>query len=1372
MSKLNHAASADTVSPDGEESDDSISLTSTVSGHDPEQEFEVENILAERRFEDGNMYYLVEWTGFALHESTWEPESNLGSELKAMWEEDKAKHATGELEPFDIQKFTDALNKAMEEKADRHRRRNAKREKLGLPLTAPFPDQTSDSSNVKAVEQPTVSESAREPASRLGQNQHNISEDVPSSGPQRPSSLSPTAAADGSGPRDGTSKRPAAENHGSGTGASSSANRRTPIVAPPITGYQGTAKRASKTSTDALPMLKTRLPGSLPKPSPTSVRPTPAARKPLMAKKSTSQPAGNIFTSGKTRKARPGLKDVMSDPTKAAKLFDKHRHRRLAEKLSRDKEDIAPDISKVQLFDFRKGPTAGRRSSGALSTSPSTPVTPQQETPVLVESEQPPALNNGPAPAATNSDAATTKKKRKAVRFQDEDQSVLVQEPEQMDLDDTAVQEPPPILHPLPARKRPSLDRDCGEPPVQATQSSAKKLILGQSVVEVTFNGIPQESSSSPPAWLADFLAKEALEFRHTCFAKTVAAKRDALIPAPLLASGTIVARGDEAALARVGEYLTAGLLGLYSGQTQYNVLAYPTKCDEWKSIPLGQEPTSPTEAPLGYLIFTSPQDFGLLLPPLALPSVDPQLGAEVTESNTSSGVVSNARELVVQRLFGFEYNKLLPAIPRQLPVHNFFLAIPDSKRATAQALYHWLRASNPSCQIFTSHHAGGWEAFRARVESIPGVIIIHELLAWSLRRIPRLARYLITRNDEYWCLSEPTHALPLYPSLSVPECPVSPGDMRLTRLFPYRTAILLTPSFLVSEPRRTLEFFEWFMTRWLGKFHCRIVTAHNIHEYLSELADEKYQARKELWSQIGDVQPVIEENLSGLSREDCRCRYAAAERAADLHMIRTAKAGPYGHDEDSSSLVYADPSIDQNDEQSLVNWFGWWTTLRADQFRKFHVVGSSKETKLPGSRRSERIVRIPKYSSVTLNDPDGVLEVVQERNDQVEAAEGKASGDAMSLQSPDREDTEIDFTEFIQGPWSFRSHLIQREDSSYFSWYLDDLCHLEGFRFQWMLYKFPVSWLDLQMADHFGDVHSKAWNRIQDWFQFTFPFGAGGRNKSSSGSRQGSKTSSGPAPGYNTYIGFFYTIADDWDPDNLPEKSSPQRYPWIAIYRPVNLHRRPFERCEVIIWDPLVRVRYPGKQDLAEKDLIFMQRQLIHPHPGAASNTDSSLFVDQTATTTNDMDYTPMDIDPPSPTQRRPSTASSTSSAFHEDLENTRIIFHPPRAPTTTTTTTDSKHPAGPTAAAAPPRTKSKCVNRLYEEARLARARADPALPPPTHMLYRFPPTLEWYGEQRAEGRGYAHINVDSWEGVFKLLKIGEGAAAGAAAAAAGGAL
>ncbi|KXX80672.1 Chromo domain-containing protein 1 [Madurella mycetomatis] len=1356
-----------------ESDDDSISLTSTVSGHDPEKEYEVEDILAEAPNENGVMHYLVDWSGFELHEATWEPESNLSDELKALWEETKAKHAAGELEPFDVQKYYDAQDKAEEDKAERHHRREAKRKRLARRLIEPLPDADRNSSEDEAAEDFDIEDSASGPAvTSRPKKQQSIFKGIPT--PRSTMDTGGTASAERCRVRDET-KRP-----GEGPAAdrehTSLSSQRNQLGHPQSAGYPGTARKTSKQYADAGQKSKTKLANQVPPSGPTTVnKPPQAARKPLTAKKSTAQPAGNIFTGGKMGKARASLKDVMSDPTKEPKLFDRYRYRRILAKWSRDKEDIAPDISSLQLFDITKGPGAARRSSSASVQSP-TSITPQE---TISATELPFGPPNPAAEALKNSETnmGPSRKKRKSVRFLDDDgdRAVLFQEPEPI-LVDSPVREDSPHCPSRPFRASPTtgpersgLDQGHVNPLVHGSQRSHKKLIIGRSSVEVTFNGLPLESSTNY-TWLADFLAREALEFKHTCFAKTVALQIGALIQEQL-ASGTIVSKGDgEPDLVQAAEYLTTSLLGLFSAQAEHNILIFPTKCEEWKFIPLGQDPTSPPGAALRYIIFSSQQDFSLLLPP-SPPTRTPLPAIEDSERKSGDSVSPSDRELMIKRFFGFSYTDLLPTRPKPLDVHAFFLAIPPSREATMQALYHWLRACNPDCLIFTSKRAGSWAAFQDAADS--GVVIIHETLAWSIRRFPNLSRRLIprSRHDQYWCLSEPIHGSRLYPSVSVPETLTSPGDMRLTRLFPYRTAILLTPSFLVSEPRRAAEFFEWFISNWASTFHYRLVTAYNIHEYMLELAEEKYKARQDLLKRP-DPNPEIAANLARLSSEDCKFRYTAAELATDLHLIRTAKSGPFGHDEDNSPLVYVDPSIDPNDEQSLVNWFGWWATLRADQFRKFHVVGSSETIKFPGSRKGERLVRIPKYTKVAINHPDAVLEVVQEKIDQVNApAEGGPNSD-NGVEEDGHKERENDRT-----PWSFRSDLIRSEDSASVAAYLEELGSIPN-SYQCILYRYPISWLDLEMADHFHDFTSR-WQRISDWFKFAWPFG--GRTK------------------FNTYIGFFYTIAEAWDPDNPPASRQPQRHPWIAIYRPVNLHMKPWTGCEIIIWDPAARTKFTKKQVLSERDLLFMQRQVIQhvrefgaeKNPGTkidrlwlggfdwpvgcnsrspldvtllflqhlleeikaylpvskhamegkgyvrlklgssesagsrspASNADSSLFADQETK----CESVSMETD------------GSDGGDFEDDDEDIRVIFHPPRGKGTRGS-----------------RLRTKCMNKLYEEACLARKHAGHHEPAATHMLYSFPPTMDWYKEQKAEGRGFAHINIESWEGIFNLFEIG----------------
>ncbi|KAL2265368.1 hypothetical protein VTJ83DRAFT_6468 [Remersonia thermophila] len=1350
-----------------DDDDDDISLTSTVDDHDADQEYVVEGVLAEHRFPSGEIYYLVEWEGFALHESTWEPEANLGPELKALWEEDKAKHATGELEPFDLQKFYDACDAAEKAKQDRHRRRNRKRKRLGLPLTGPVEDDgekptpAEDSSKDEAAEDHGVAAADETAASPRA------SADGRKKTPQWTSMPNGTPAASGPGgsqTREEARAAPKTRVEKSGQAQQEARPPAKPRQIPnPNVGcadYQGTARLST-----GAPAVSTSQQPTLSGPTPPVRTPPAATKKTLTAKKSSAQPVGSIFVSGKKRKERGGLEDAMTDTTREPKLFDRFRYRRLAELKSRAKEGIAPDASKIPLIDLRTKQRVRCRGSGGLDQSPAEMLPREEEaSPAATAASATPVVTNEPSPAPAHPDlvvevprAEPPKKKRKSVRFadNDDDQSLFVRQADPADLDSTAQGSPP--APPSPALRQPSPKMDMCTLAGGETQSLDKTLTVGKFSVAATLTDVPRANAVSP-AWLTDFLAEESLSFGHACLPDTAQAQQAGLglTKELCLASGAVLPKGDDAGLERLAAYLESGLLAMLWGRNGYSVLIYPTKCEGWRWLPLVRDPPSPSQAQLGYLIFSSIDWMSMLPPATGSPAPRPASDKSVIQAKETEPPAPEA--LLAKRLFAFDYKRLLPVAMRSAKEHNFFLAFPGSRWHLAQMVCRWLRSNNDGCNIFTSLRPGGWEAFCARTgkppEKPPGIVIIHEMLTWSMRLFPHLSQRLVSGDDEFWSFSEPVHGLPLYPSISTPVHAVPPGQMQLTRLFPRRSVIFLTPSFLVSEPRRALQLLRWYMQFSNKPFAYKLVTANDLHEYMKELAEERYRARQNLRARPGDVEMLA--NLSGLTRDECRCRYEAADLAWELHVARTTKAGPFAQDEASSPLTYANASIDPNDEQSLINWVE--------------------------CKRGERTVRIPKYSRVTLNDPDAVLEVVQE----VMASD--ADVDRAGTEAQAAVPWEDPVTRFYKGPWAFRSRLVPREQMGCFSHRIEEaMLSAEGQRW-WVCYKFPVSWVDLDMATHYKDFNAD-FKRINDWFKYARPF-SGSKSDEGPGDRK-------PFVRYNTYVGFFYTINKEWDGDRTPSEKPVQRYPWIAIYRPVQPHIRPFRRCELIIWDPAARAQYPDGQAPAEKDLIYMQRELIRfvrkhgeaKNPGTYLDqvwfggwdwppecddehpidvtlrflrclmcnlrefvpapelvmeskgyrrvmldprSDAGSFASEKRAAAHDAGSVSMDID-------SPSVGDNGGSVAEDEDENTRIIFHPPRG----------------RSSMRGDRVRSECVNRLYEEARLARARDSAA----THMTYRYSSTMEWYNQQRAEGRGYEHLNVEPWEEVFKKLRIGDGA-------------
>ncbi|KAK1772906.1 chromo domain-containing protein 1 [Phialemonium atrogriseum] len=1385
-----------------EEDDDAVSVTSTASfQHDSDEEFEVANVLAEKT-SNGATFYLVEWAGFSLDECTWEPASNLGTELREMWEETKQKQQRGEESPFNLQGFYDAVNKRASEKQERHRRRNAKRKRLGLKLTKPFSDNSGDGKDTTSDND--ASDEAEEDdyvdtkvddavAAERGEPKQRIS-NIPGPKPAQVQRSSHTAAAAAAAAAATTPTKitttseirrqstqgftvkapPAPSTKATPTSKTSRSER------PSLTGYQGTAKKLMTKSTTAGTNGTTATVGSSnPLNAAAVARGTvpgrtlqAAGRRVFTAKKSgaaTKATPGNVFISGSTRKPRTTLKDAMTDSAKEQRLFHHYRTKRIADKGSRGREDRAPDLQALSgnLFEISKGPSSRKISKEGLSKEGQG----RQEKgfrPSLITSDI--SIQDGQA-----------KKKRKSVRFLSDEDGPLHSEPMDLDAPVGIDFQTPQSLSFGTGANHPSVDSNNR---LGRSRSADKCLKFGPNTgpVAVTIYGLPLEPEEP---WLTQFLAQDIFDCYYSCFAKTFSEQMNHIRQRTLCA-GTIKSKESEDVLEAVAAHLRAGILGLYYSHSEYNLIIYPPRCDEWKWLAdsFAAEPSSSNEGALRYFVFSSASHCGPFLRPI---DASPMVLDEETPS-PPPGRVS-----LVEKLLGLKYVDILPrALAGGDSTHNFFLAFPRSKGDLLHALFHWLRACKPDCRIYTSDHAGGWSAFRSAVEQQPGVVIVHELVSWTLHRFPSLEQYLNQKHDVYWCLSEASHSRPIFPSSALPEETVAPGKISFTPLFPHRSAILVTPSFLTSEPQRSFELLDWVLSNWTGDQQVKLLSGWDLRGYLAELAHEKSQARDVILQQpLGIAQKEINANLKGLSQVDCEDRFKALLVATELHNLRVAPSDSFALSEEASILSYADPSIDPNDEQSLVNWFGWWSSLRMDQFRGFHVVGSSQAMKYRGSSKGVRIVRIPKYTRCTINDADIVMDTVQQKYEPVEP-QALDNGDEIRQQA---EDQAVSPTAAVRAPvpaavpvvvpvaapvkpWKFESLYLSRESWAHFKQRLTAFGEEAAIHSPFMtVFVYPVSWTDSNMAQYFRDPHEE-FRTMRTWFNFTWSFVH--------------PPTTYRARKFNTYVGFFYTIADEWDPENPSLDPRPQRHPWLAIYRPVKPYLRPYKKCELIIWDLAAKEMFPADQVPRENELIYAQRYLIQlireigpvKNPGTwlgqvwlggfqqPTISDSSFPVDITldfaglltgaglrdhlpileeqmvqkgyklVTLGDDLPMSGDDAEDASPPPQRMEIDlldmdNDDDDDASED-EDSRIIFHPPRG---------RKLPMG---------YRGKCNNRLYEEASLARAKAPGS---ESYMLYEFQHTLEWYEEQKAEGRGYEHINVASWEAIFNTFRIGSAA-------------
>ena len=119
------------------DSDDSISLTSTVSSqHGSDTEYEVDKVLAEAKFDDGTRY-LVSWVGYPLERSSWEPKSSFRDDLTLrLWKKAKQDVASGKKKPFDLDAFEKQLDTTNAARLERKRRRKAKKRRKGIRVSS------------------------------------------------------------------------------------------------------------------------------------------------------------------------------------------------------------------------------------------------------------------------------------------------------------------------------------------------------------------------------------------------------------------------------------------------------------------------------------------------------------------------------------------------------------------------------------------------------------------------------------------------------------------------------------------------------------------------------------------------------------------------------------------------------------------------------------------------------------------------------------------------------------------------------------------------------------------------------------------------------------------------------------------------------------------------------------------------------------------------------------------------------------------------------------------------------------------------------------------------------------------------------------
>ncbi|KAJ5989203.1 hypothetical protein N7481_004413 [Penicillium waksmanii] len=112
---------------DGSNQQSDVDSLKSTAPSEPADEYDVEEILAERKFR-GKTQYLVKWLGYPMHRSDWEPRVNLDApEILAKWARAKVEIKAKKRKPFDVDAFEEDLKRREDETKARKKSRQARR---------------------------------------------------------------------------------------------------------------------------------------------------------------------------------------------------------------------------------------------------------------------------------------------------------------------------------------------------------------------------------------------------------------------------------------------------------------------------------------------------------------------------------------------------------------------------------------------------------------------------------------------------------------------------------------------------------------------------------------------------------------------------------------------------------------------------------------------------------------------------------------------------------------------------------------------------------------------------------------------------------------------------------------------------------------------------------------------------------------------------------------------------------------------------------------------------------------------------------------------------------------------------------------------
>ena len=1326
---------------DDDDDDDDLSVTSTINEeHDSEEEWLVEEVLVEVNLDD-KVKYLVLWEGFDLQDATWEPKHHLQSGVLTSWEATKKEHGKPTAPGFRIQMWRDARLREIRRSFAKHHARNRKRARLGMKqhvrdytLDDSIGDldrfvDSSDGSGDK-IAKCASDEPSRKPNSKTSTSE--LALQGIQHAPRNSEHKHVTTTQPVSDPGESRAKRLHPQYTASDTNIASR-----PVGQAESAGVQNGTREARATRLDDRLKQLRRKPNPLIK---SKTRPN-QAHLPVSSGNGGPEQACNVFAGGKERKQKTTLLDAALDPNKVLQMLNARR-RRLIQKGNRDREGTRAPVFRPSLPDRAKFLAEPADVVSPIELSLATSPTEPDQMAITPKPDPDNSLRLGAAGAGlinavrTYNSQATERRsstehavsdrrnecaekiltmKKRRVTFSLEVDVVPAAEECSDTEGELFVKSEAQDFSIAPARQERWVLPE--RPIVPEKRGSRQQAILktfcitkgGLGTVAFKFPNISPEQKGTD--WFQSFNAYDEIVLTHLCSATDlllqvgpIGLQRSLAWSGPISTSGTDHPKAAE--LSR--RLLQASLAATARLSKTHILLILPARSADWADLYKACEVIPRHGIALSYIVL----------------QMDETVGAEamantydISDVNHQGGSCELATR-TFDLFFGLGHELLQRLGDTDVESLNVYLAFPPEASQEALLMHQWLHYSKPKCKVKSSLYPGQWASF---IQSSSGHVVVHEDALSVIRLIPNFSDLLHSPNGkiDIWLYS---------PSARVKQNQLATnaaysgfGLIRLSKILVSGTAMLATPSFFVAQPEQGYKFLKWFCKRLKNtepdQSLIKLVVWPDIAEWLLKLSGERGRPR-----QSRRDSPGGEQNLSGVRESDQILLFKSYSLINELVVdMELTDEGP---------LVFAPDAIHGDDEQSLVNWFGHWSLNHVDKYRRMFVVGSSDQ----GSSRLSRYTEPVSFVPSTTDDPH-----------KVENAE-------QTMQT-DEDRRRLSKRRFLNNDSGLEIRKFLTEVERTYAGL--QFCPL-------VLYRTPVAYWYPDMAFRFHDYKSE-FASYAKWFSFFIePFFVRFKNATAAKRHRSRR---------NTHLGLFYTVEGEWNEFSTGDSGagSKKRRPWIAAYRPTEIHRSEWNAMEVFIWDPHVASHSDNKR-LTEAELITAQRELVKYIRQTTQGSSDMLPLERVWLGGYESNWLngfeePLDaaldwirnvshnVKEWLPTSHTALLARGWRRLNLNAGRHPANTCHQPKEAAVCEGEEESKQRVTAAICHPPPGNgiikTSRCTNLFLQT--VSRHRGDKP------VKYTFTPTLEWYGEQLAEGRGFHHIKVTTWESVFSYYGINE---------------